>query len=77
MDRLLSIFEPNQQVVEESRYDADKVWFIRSKIRIWDFFKISQADYLVLAINEKSRMLNQYYNILNTQYFGYSFFSLF
>ena len=79
MDRLLSIFEPNQQVVEESRYDADKLRFMRSKISIWDFFKISQAGYLVLAVNEKSRMLNQYYNILNTQYFGYgnSFFSLF
>ena len=43
------------------------------------FFKISQAGYLALAVNEKSGMLNQYYNILNTQYSGYgnSFFSLF
>ena len=39
MDRLLSIFEPNQQVVEESRYDADKLRFMRSKISIWDFLR--------------------------------------
>ena len=79
MDRILSVFEPNRQVVEKSCYDADKLRFMRSKISIWDFFKISQADCLALAVNEKSRMLNQYYNILNTQYFVYgkSFFSSF
>ena len=50
MDRILSVFEPNRQVVEKSCYDADKLRFMRSKISIWDFFKISQADCLALAV---------------------------
>ena len=57
----MSILEEKQQLQEEC-IDADKLRFISSKISIWDFFCIPQADYLVLDKTEKSRMANEYYS---------------
>ena len=61
MNRLLSILEEKQQPLEEC-IDADKLCFIASKISFWNFFRIPQAQYLVLDKTEKSRMLNEYYS---------------
>ena len=69
MNRLLSILEEKQQPQEEC-IDADKLHFIASKISFWDFFRISQAQYLVFDKTEKSRMLNEYYSKLVVKYFG-------
>ena len=50
--------------------DVDKLHFTTSKMSIWVFFCICQADYLALDKTEKSRMLNGYYSKLVAQYFG-------
>ena len=61
MNRILCILEEKQQPLEEC-IDADKLRFIASKISFWGFFRIPQAQYLVLDKTEKSRMPNEYYS---------------
>ena len=69
MDKFIGILEEKQQPLEET-IDGQKVWYIALQISIWDFFGITQANYLALDKNEKSRMLSEYYSKLVLQYFG-------
>ena len=76
MENLLSVFEkPQEEVIDEL-----KLCHLASKVAIWDHFGIPQAHYLALDINEKSKMLNEYYKKLIPVYFrdgkNYIFFSL-
>ena len=65
----MSILEEKQQLLEEC-INVDKLHFTASKMSIWVFFYICQADYLALDKTEKSRMLNEYYSKLVAQYLG-------
>lgn len=47
MDSFLSIFEKEEEV----KIDEEKLRFIASKVHIWDYFGISQSQYL--SANEK------------------------
>ena len=60
MNNFLSILKQNQQPPEEI-IDEQKLCYIASQISIWDFFAISQANYLVSDKNAKSKMLGEYY----------------
>ena len=60
MNNFLSILKQNQQPPEEI-IDEQKLCYIASLISIWDFFAISQANYLVSDKNAKSKMLGEYY----------------
>ena len=68
MDRLLDILEEKISKPEEI-FDEEKLRYIASQIYIWDFFGVSQSNYIVLY-TEKSRMLNEYYKKLVLKYFG-------
>ena len=47
MDNFLSIFEKKEEV----KIDEEKLRFMASKVHIWDYFGISQSQYL--SANEK------------------------
>ena len=59
----LSIFEQKQELPEKT-IDEQKLCYIASQLSISDYFGISQANYLALDKNEKSRMFSEYYNKL-------------
>ena len=60
MENLLSAFEkPQEEVIDEQKFLP-----LASKVAIWDHIGIPQAHYLALDKNEKSKMLNEYYNKL-------------
>ena len=54
----------------EKVIDDQKLRYVASKVATWDHFGISQAHYLTLDKNEKSKMLVEYYNKLVPVYFG-------
>ena len=54
----------------EEIIDETKLRYIASQISICNFFGISQANYLTLSKDEKSRMFNEYYKKLVLKYFG-------
>ena len=66
MENLLSIFEKLQEEV----IDVQKLRHLASKVAIWDHFGIPQAYYLAVDKNEKSKMLNEYYDKLLPVHFG-------
>ena len=65
MDNFLSIFEKKEEV----KIDEEKLPFMASKVDIWDFFGISQSQYLSLSTEEKSKILREYYKKLLIVYF--------
>ena len=76
MEKLFSVFvKPQEEVIDEQ-----KLRQLASKVAISDHFGIPQAHYLALDKNEKSKMLNEYYNKLLPIYFvdgkNYIFLSL-
>ena len=76
MESLLNVFKkPQEEVINKL-----KLCHLASKVAIWDHFGISQAHYFALNKDEKSKMLNKYYNNLLPIYFkdgkNYIFFSL-
>ena len=75
MENLLSVFEKSQVEV----IDEQKLSHLASKVATWDHFGIPQTQYLALDKNEKSKMLNEYYNKLLPVYFGknYIFINVF
>ena len=54
----------------EELADEEKLRFIASKISIWYFFGLPQANYLALSKGEKSRMCKDYYKKLVLKYFS-------
>ena len=69
MDRLLDILEEKIWKPAEI-FDEERLRYIASQIYIWDFFGVSQSNYIVLYSAEKSRMFNEYYKKLVLKYFG-------
>ena len=69
MDRLLDILEEKIWKPAEI-FDEERLRYIASQIYIWDFFRVSQSNYIVLYSAEKLRMFNEYYNKLVLKYFG-------
>lgn len=67
MDRFLNILEAPRP---EETFDEEKIRFINSKILIWDFFCILQANYLAYSNEEKSRMFRDYCQKLVNKYYG-------
>ena len=67
MEQYLNKKEPAS---EEPIIGKQKLCYIVSKISIWDFFGIPQANYLALDKNEKVRMFSDYYKNLVFKYFG-------
>ena len=65
---LLSIFE--EKNAGEKVIDDQKLRYLASRVAIWYHFGISQAHYLTIDKNEKSKMLGKYYNKLVPVYFG-------
>ena len=76
MENLLRVFEK----LKEEVIDGQKIRRLASKVAIWDHFGIPQPHYLALDKNEKSKMLNEYYNKLLPIYFwdgkNYIYFNL-
>ena len=70
MEQYLNILEETQPVPEEPIIGEQKLCYIASKISIWHFFSIPQANYLALDKNEKARMFSDYYKNLVFKYFG-------
>ena len=70
MEQYLNILEEKEPVSEEPIIGEQKLCYIASKIFIWDFFGIPQANYLALDKNEKVRMFSDYYKNLVFKYFG-------
>ena len=68
MDRLLDILEEKISKPEEI-FNEEKLRYIASQIYIWDFFWVSQSNYIALYSAEKSRMFNEYYKKLVVKYF--------
>ena len=69
MDKFLSMLEapwPQQQ----DDFDAEKVRFMNSKISIWDFYGIPQANYLSYSVEKKSKMFKKYYLKLLEKHYG-------
>ena len=44
MDKLLQIVEPTTQP-DEVEMDPEKLKFLNSKIKVWDFVKISSSEF--------------------------------
>ena len=56
-------FRTKTRTARENHHEQ-KLCYIASQVSIWDYFGISQANYLALDKNEKSRMFSEYYNKL-------------
>ena len=61
MDCFLNILKEPQPKPEENT-DEEKLRRIASKISIWDFYGILQANYLAFSKEEKMRMSKEFYN---------------
>ena len=60
MDKLLQIAEPTTQP-DAVEIDHEKLKFFNSKLKIWDFAKISSSELQSLSFDEKSSLLKKYY----------------
>ena len=69
MDCFLNILEKPQPKPQETT-DEEKLRHIASKISIWDFCGIPQANYLAYSKEEKRRMFKEYYNKSVSKFYG-------
>ena len=53
---------------KEVAIDADRLKFFNSKLRIWDYAKISSSDYQKLSFKDKSSILKSYYVDMPAKY---------
>ena len=60
MDKLLQIVEPTTQP-DEKEMDPEKLKFLNSKIKVWDFVKISSSEFRNLSFDNKSNLFKKYY----------------
>lgn len=66
MDKFLSILEQGQEI----EIDESKLGYIASQISIWDYFGLTNSQYLRLSPEEKLKMLKEYYVKNLNDYFG-------
>ena len=69
MDCSLNILEQRQQKPKEE-FEEEKVNFISSKVRIWDFYDIPLATYLAYSIEDKVRMFREYHKKLIDKFYS-------
>ena len=60
MDKLLQIVEPTTQP-DEVEMDPEKLTFLNSKLKVWDFAKTSSSETQSLSCDDKSNILIEYY----------------
>ena len=61
MDRIIALSESSPQILE---IDADRFASFMQRRPIWLYFSITQDSYLSKTNEEKSRMINEYYNYM-------------
>ena len=60
MEKLLAIIEPTTQS-DEVEIDPEKLKVFNSKIKVWDFGKISSSEFQSLSFDNKSNLSEKYY----------------
>ena len=68
VDKYLNILESPRP--GQGNFDAEKVWLMNSKISMWDFYGVPQEVYSTFSVEEKSKMLREYYSKLLQKYYG-------
>ena len=64
MDRFLSIAQESSPEIE---INEEKLKYFTSKIKIWNYFQITQQHFLSLPEEEKTTMLKKYYRELESR----------
>ena len=67
MEKLLAIIKPTAQP-DEVEMDPDKVKFFNSKLKVWDFAKISPSEFRSLSSDDKLLLLKNYYVEMSCKY---------
>ena len=60
MEKFLLFVEPAAQA-DELEMDPEKLKFFNSKLKVWDFPKISLSKFQSLSFDDKSNLLKKYY----------------
>ena len=60
MEKFLQIVEPTAKL-DEVEMDPEKSKFFNSKLKVWDFAKISSSEFQNLSFDDKSNLLKKYY----------------
>ena len=60
MEKFLQIVEPTTQP-DEMEMDPEKLNFFNSKLKVWDFAKVSSSEFQNLLFDNKSSLLKKYY----------------
>ena len=83
MEEFLRIVEEPTSTSTEVEIDPEKLNFFTSKLKIWDYIKISALEFQNLSFEDKCKILTNYYTemsskcFLNTgKHFFYCFFIL-
>ena len=48
--------------------DPEKLKFLNSKLKVWDFAKISSSEFKSLSFDKKSSLLKKYYIEMSAKY---------
>ena len=64
IDRFLSIVQESSPEIEINK---EKLKYFTSKIKIWDYFQITQQHFLSLSEEEKTAILKKYYRELESR----------
>ena len=66
MDRFLSMVE--KQSEQEVHIDETKLREFLSKVKVWDYVKISYNDYQKLSVADRSSILKNYYHDMRKKF---------
>ena len=69
MEKLLAIIAPTAQA-DDVEMDPEKLKFFNSKLKVWDFAKISPSDFQSLSFDDKSLLLKSYYAEMSSKCIG-------
>ena len=67
MEKFLQIIELTAQA-DEAEIDPQKLKFFNSILKVWDFAKISSSEFQSLSLDDKSRLLKNYYLEISSKY---------
>lgn len=68
MEKFLNILESLRP--QQDNFHEEKMWYISTKISLWDFFGIPEAIYRDFSVPEKSKMFREYYAKLSDNIMG-------
>ena len=77
MEELLRIVIEPASTSTEVEMDPEKLKFFMSKLKIWDYAKISAFEFQNLSFEDKSKIVSNYYANMPTKYLVNSVKSLF